>query len=179
MTYIDGEAKISPGVWVGQGTAIWGLARIHEDVHLGDFCSVGELTHIGRAAKIGDRTRIGALCYIVDHMTIGQNCFIAPGVFFANDRYPKVNHPHFKREDPVVEDDVSIGMNATILPGVRLGRGCQIGAGAVVTHDVPPYETWAGNPARRLRQLDPTRMEFGHGPYYEVDGAAVEAGAAG
>jgi acetyltransferase-like isoleucine patch superfamily enzyme len=138
---------------LGPGTKIWGGATVHDGVVLGEQCSVGELTYIGRGTKIGDRTRIGAQCHITDHMTIGRGVFIAPMVCFSNDKHPYVNNPFFKRESPIVEDDVSIGVNVTILPGVRLGRGCVVGAGAVVTKDVPPYETWVGNPARRLMPL--------------------------
>lgn len=147
---IDPDAKVYEGAQIGFGSIVWGLARIHPGAILGQQVSVGEMTYIGRDAKIGDRTRIGAMCYIVDHAKIGEDVFIGPRVCFTNDRHPKVNNPSFKREDPIVEDDVSIGANATILPGVRLGRGCTVGAGAVVTKDVPAYETWAGSPAQRL-----------------------------
>ena len=147
---IDPQAWLHPSVWVGSGSVVWGLARIHADVHLGTSVSVGELTYIGRGAHIGDSTRISACCYLVDHITVGERVFFGPCVVTTNDRHPVVNNPYFKRESPIIEDDVSIGANATILPGVRLGRGCKIEAGAVVTRDVPAYETWAGNPAQRL-----------------------------
>lgn len=153
VTMIDPEAKVHPTARVGLGAAVWGLARIHDGVVLGEHTSVGEMTYVGRGAKIGDHTRIGAQCYIVDHVTIGERCFIAPMVTFTNDRHPVVNNPCFKRESPVLEDDVSIGANATILPGVTLHRGCTVGAGSVVTKDVPAYTTVAGNPARRLRAV--------------------------
>lgn len=145
---IDPEARIHSSVTMGEGTVVWGLARIHEGVHLGDQCSVGEMTYIGRGTTIGHRTRIGAQVHITDQMTIGDGVFISPMVIFANDKKPIVNNPLFKCQPPVVEDDVSIGVNATILPGVRLGRGCVVGAGAVVTKDVLPYTTVMGNPAR-------------------------------
>ena len=147
---IDPQAGVHPSVQVGEGTVVWGLARIHEGVTLGDQCSVGELTYIGQGSHIGARTRIGAQVHITDHMEVGQGCFISPMVTFSNDKNPIVNNPLFKRQSPIVEDDVSIGVNATILPGVRLGRGCTVGAGAVVTKDVSPFTTVIGNPARPL-----------------------------
>ena len=91
---------------------------------------------------------------------MGERVFFGPCVVTTNDRHPQVNNHYFKREPPVIGDDVSIGANVTILPGVRLGRGCKIGAGAVIAKDVPAYETWAGNPAQRLYMVDPTRTHL-------------------
>jgi UDP-2-acetamido-3-amino-2,3-dideoxy-glucuronate N-acetyltransferase len=130
---------------------VWAMSTIHEDVVFGPGVSIGELTYIGKGAVIGPHTRIGTQCHIADHTQIGARCFIAPMTITCNDRHPRANNPDYKREDVVIEDDVNIGVNVTILPGVRLGRGCTVGAGSVVTKDVPPYETWIGNPAHRLR----------------------------
>lgn len=131
-------------------SVVWRFAQIMAGVVLGENVNVGSGAYIGQYATIGDGTRIGQGCHITDHMTIGRNCFISPHVVFCNDKDPVPVNPVYRRMDPIVEDDVSVGVNATILPGVRLGRGCRIGAGAVVTKDVPPQETWVGNPARRL-----------------------------
>lgn len=147
-TRVAPSAIVRESVKLGQGCAVWAHATIHHDVRLGDHCSVGELTYIGRGTVIGARTRIGANCHVTDHMVIGDGVFIAPMVSFANDRHPVVNNPRFIRESPYVEDDVVIGIGATILPGVRLGRGCVVGQGAVVTKDVAPYTTVVGVPAR-------------------------------
>ena len=130
---------------------VWAMATIHEDVVLGPRVSIGELTYIGKGAVIGPDTRIGTQCHIADHTEIGARCFIAPMTITSNDRHPRINNPGYKREDVVIEDDVNVGVNVTILPGVRLGRGCTVGAGSVVTKSVPPYETWIGNPAHELR----------------------------
>ena len=149
---IHETAIVRGSVKLGKDVAIWAMATIHEDVTLGEHVNVGELTYIGRGTTIGDHTRIGAQCHITDHMTIGARCFIAPMAIFCNDRYPVANNPHYRRESPIVEDDVAVGVNATILPGVRLGRGCTVGAGAVVTKDVAPYAVVIGNPARVVKQ---------------------------
>jgi acetyltransferase-like isoleucine patch superfamily enzyme len=144
------DADVRPSARLGTDTYVWGGARVHDGVVIGDHCSIGELAYVGRNARIGSRVRIGAQSHITDHMVIGHNVFISPCVAFANDRHPRPFNPTFMREAPVVEDDVSVGMNATILPGVRLGRGCVVGAGAVVTKDVAPYTTVVGNPARPI-----------------------------
>ena len=145
---IDPQAKVHPSVEVDETTCVWAFASIHEGVKLGKFVGVGEHTYIGRNAIIGDRTRIGQGAYITDNMTIGARVFIGPHVVFSNDKHPRANNPNYRRDSPVVEDDVSIGINATILPGVRLGQGCSVGAWAVVTHNVKPYTTVYGNPVR-------------------------------
>ena len=145
---IDTRAKVHPSVIWGRDVRVWAFASIHEGVILGDFVSIGEHTYVGIGAKIGSKTRVSQGCYIVDHMTIGQSVFIGPHVVFTNDRYPIANNPNFKMESPIVEDNVSIGAGAVILPGVYLGAGCMIGAGAVVTKSVPSGATVYGNPAR-------------------------------
>ena len=151
---VSSTAIVERGVYLGDGVRVWAMATIHEGARLEDGVSVGELTYVGKNTHVGSGTRIGAQVHITDHMTIGRNCFIAPMAIFCNDRYPEAGSTDWVREDPVVEDDVSVGVNATILPGVRLGRGCVIGAGSVVTKDVPPYETWVGNPAHPTRKVD-------------------------
>lgn len=151
-TRVAPSAIVRESVVLGEGTAVWAHATIHHGVRLGAYCSVGELTYIGRDTTVGDRTRIGAQCHVTDRMVIGERVFIGPMVTFSNDRHPMVNNPRFKPEPPIVEDDVSIGINATILPGVRLGQGCTVGAGAVVTKDVEPYTTVVGCPARPVQR---------------------------
>ena len=107
-------------------------------------CSIGKNTKIDSFAYIEGGVKIGEDCKIRTHVfipagvTIGDRVFIASGVKFTNDRYPKIGDASPKLENTVVEDDVSIGAGAIILPGVRIGRGSLIGAGTVVTHDVPP-----------------------------------------
>jgi acetyltransferase-like isoleucine patch superfamily enzyme len=112
-------------------------------------CLIGEgsIIHshvwIGDRVKIGERCRIQAFAFIPTGVRLGNDVFIGPHVCFTNDKYPPSN----EWEVTIVEDYVSIGAGAVILPGVTLGTGCKIGAGAVVTKNVPAGETWVGNPA--------------------------------
>ena len=145
---IDQLVKIHPTVYIPDNSNVWAFATIHAGVRIGQFVSVGEHVYIGEGTIIGDRTRIGQGAHITDHMIIGEGIFIGPHVVFSNDKYPKVNNPHFIRTSPEVEDDVSIGIGAVILPGVRLCHGCIVGAGAVVTRNVLPFTVVYGNPAK-------------------------------
>lgn len=120
---------------------IWGNAKVGKGTKLGAFVDIG-------SCEIGENCTIQAFVSIPPGWKIGNNVFIGPGVRFANDKYPKANG-EWKLSEGVVEDNVSIGINATVLP-VRLGKGCMVGAGAVVTKNVPEGETWVGNPARKL-----------------------------
>ena len=105
-------------------------------------CWIGEKVEIGRNCKIQ------ALCFIPTGVKIGDNVFLGPGVVFTNDKYPPSHKECWVRT--VIEDNVSIGANATILPGIVIGDSARIGAGAVVTKSIPPSEIWAGVPARQL-----------------------------
>lgn len=148
--YIHETAIVKDPHLLGAGTKIWAYSSVHDGVVMGENCSLGERAYVGRYTRIGSRTRVGEKAHITDHMMIGAGVFIGPMVVFANDKNPVVNNPRYTCDPPIVEDDVSIGVAAVILPGVRLGRGCVVGAGAVVTKDVPPHTTVIGNPARPL-----------------------------
>ena len=153
--YIDIWAKVAASAVLGRGVRIWAFASVHESAVLDEGVSIGEHVYIGSYATLGVGTRVSQGVHITDHMTIGDRVFIGPGVIFTNDRHPRANNPAYERECPIVEDDVSIGAGAVILPGVRLGRGCVVGAGAIVAHDVPPETTVVGGPARLLYKRAP------------------------
>lgn len=121
---------------------IYPTARIQQDV------SIGMFTEIGEHVKIGKGTRIGASCFIPENVEIGENVFIGPKVCFTNDLYPPSNKREWKRT--YIGNGAAIGAGSVILP-VHIGEGALIGAGSVVTKDVPPYEIWAGIPAKRLK----------------------------
>jgi acetyltransferase-like isoleucine patch superfamily enzyme len=94
--------------------------------------------------------RINHGSFLPNRSTVGNDVFIGPNVTFTDDKYPRSGNKHYKAEPPIVEDNVSVGAGAIILPGIRLGKGCMIGAGAVVTEDVEPGMTVVGMPARIL-----------------------------
>lgn len=118
--------------------------------NIGKSTSVGAYVEIQAGANIGDFCVIQSHTFICDGVIIGDSCFIGHGVMFSNDLNPKPYNNDFDLKQTIIEDDVSIGSNATILP-VRIGKGALIGAGAVVTKDVPEFAVVVGNPAKILK----------------------------
>lgn len=136
--------------------------RVIEPVNLygckiGDDCFIGPFCEITTGAKIGDRTKVQSHSFICEGVTIGCDCFIGHGVMFINDRFRDggpARGDKLKWEVTSVGDNVSIGSNATILP-VTICSKVVIGAGAVVTKDITQPGFYAGNPAKKIRELAP------------------------
>ena len=146
--------------------------RLGRDVRLSQFinlygCEVGDQTKIGafveiqKNAKVGKRCKISSHAFICEGVTIEDNVFIGHGVTFVNDSYPRAttvegdlqNEQDWKVEKTLVKRGASIGSGATILSRIVIGENAIVGAGSVVTKDVPPDTIVAGNPARLLRSL--------------------------
>lgn len=127
-------------------------AMIREENVLGDDCSVGTYAVLEAGNRVGDRTRIHSHCFL-EHVILGKGVFLAPNVVFTDDPHPICPRYTDCVLGAVVEDDVSIGGNSTILPGIRVGRGALVGAGSVVTKDVPEAVVVAGNPARVIKAV--------------------------
>lgn len=129
-------------------TRIW---HPEKSINLGYKCGEGSVIHamtwIAHDVTIGDNCKIQALTFIPDGVTIEDNVFIGPCVCFTNDKHPPSNGTGWSKT--LVKEGVVIGANATILTGITIGERAIIGAGSVVTRNVPPGETWIGNPAYR------------------------------
>jgi acetyltransferase-like isoleucine patch superfamily enzyme len=145
---IHPTALVSDGATLGEGTVVWAGAQVMNGVKTGPHCSIGAYSEVGRFSVLGDSVRISYGCFLPTRTTVGHRVFIGPRVVMTDDRYPRVNHPTYRAEPPILEDDCAIGAGAVLLPGVRIGRGATVGAGAVVTRDVEAYQTVIGNPAR-------------------------------
>lgn len=130
-------------------TVIWEPTNVYETAKIGANCSVGMFSEIGHHVCIGDNTRVGMGTFICEGVSIGDDCFIGPRVCFTNDKYPPNTKDNWQRT--YVKNGASIGANCTILPNVVIGENATVGAGSVVTKDIPANEVWCGNPAKFLR----------------------------
>ena len=136
---------------IGEGTKVWNFVNMYE-CEVGRDSMIGTFVEIQAGVRIGDRTRVQSHTFVCELVTIGDDCFVGHGVMFINDTEPPQGD-RARWKETVIEDGASIGSNATILP-VRIGKGAMIGAGAVVTKDVPAGAVVAGVPARVLRYRD-------------------------
>jgi acetyltransferase-like isoleucine patch superfamily enzyme len=143
---------IYAGVRIGERFQSGHGALIREDNEIGDDCSVGTNAVLEAGNRIGDGTRIHSGCFL-EHTRLGKRVFVAPHVVFTDDPHPICPRYLECVLGASVEDDVSIGANSTILPGVKIGAGSLIGAGSVVTKDVPREAVVAGSPAVRIKAV--------------------------
>ncbi|MBV9622710.1 MAG: N-acetyltransferase [Acidobacteria bacterium] len=150
LTIVYGDVTI--GSYVNTGHHV----LIREKTVTGDRIVIGSGTIIDGNVSIGNFVKIESRVYIPTHTTIGDYVFIGPGAVLTNDRYPLRRRAEYDPRGPILENNVTIGANATVLPGVRIGEGAMVGAGSVVTRDVPPWHLALGSPAR-TREL-PVRL---------------------
>lgn len=152
------SADLEPDVTVGPDTAIWQRAQVRRGARIGGECVIGRDAFIDVEVVLGDRVKVqnGALIY--HGVTIEDGVFVGPGAILTNDRYPRAitSTGDLARADdwgitPItLRHGCSIGAGAVVVAGTEVGRFALVGAGAIVTRDVPGYALVAGNPARRL-----------------------------
>lgn len=143
------SAICEAGARVGQGTKIWHFCHVVSGARVGDSCVVGQGCFIAGSAVIGNGVRLQNHVSVYDGVVLEDFVFCGPGVVFTNVRIPRSEisrREHYERT--FVERGASIGANATIRCGVRIGRYAMVGAGSVVTHDVPAFALVVGNPAK-------------------------------
>lgn len=157
----DSTVRVAPDVKLGKNVRLSPFSNLY-GCEIGDESRIGPFVEIQKGVRIGRRVKIQSHSFVCEGVQIEDEVFVGHGVMFTNDRFPRAT-----RDDGELKGDgdwvcepthigrrASIGSNATILCGVRIGAESMIGAGSVVTADVPPRAVVAGNPARVVRYLD-------------------------
>ena len=147
--FIHPLADVHPGASIGDGTRVWQYCVVLDGAVVGADCNLNAHTLVEGGARIGDRVTLKCGVYVWDGITLDDDVFVGPNAVFTNDKAPRSRVRPESFAQTRVGRGASIGGGAVILPGVSIGAGAMVGAGAVVTKDVPPGETWVGNPARR------------------------------
>ncbi len=142
-------AVVVEGAVVGDGTRIWHFVHVCSTARIGTNCVLGQNVYVGPSVEVGDGVKIQNNVSVYEGVTVEDDVFLGPSAVFTNVRNPRA---HVERKDEfrqtLVRRGATVGANATIICGVTLGEYCFVGAGAVVTRDVPDYALVLGNPAR-------------------------------
>jgi UDP-2-acetamido-3-amino-2,3-dideoxy-glucuronate N-acetyltransferase len=153
--FIHESSYVDDGAVVGSGTKIWHFCHVLSGAQIGERCSLGQNVNVGSRAIIGNGVKIQNNVSIYDDVIIEDDVFCGPSCVFTNVINPRA---FVERKDEykktVVKKGASIGANATIVCGVTIGEYALVGAGAVVTKDVPPYSLVYGSPARVMGKVD-------------------------
>jgi acetyltransferase-like isoleucine patch superfamily enzyme len=158
---VNDTLRIAPDVKLGKDVKLAGFINLY-GCEIGDGTKIGTFVEVQKNASIGRSCKISSHSFICEGVTIEDNVFIGHGVVFINDSYPRATtaagglqtEADWKVERTVVKAGASIGSGATILSQVVIGENAIVGAGSVVTKDVPAYGIVVGNPARLLRIID-------------------------
>lgn len=139
---------------IGYGTRIWQYSVILSGAVIGEDCNICAHTFIENNVILGDRVTVKSGVYLWDGITIESDVFIGPNATFTNDKYPRSKASFDRDQRTLIKTGASVGAGAVVLPGVTLGEYCMVGAGSVVTKDVPKRAIIFGNPAKIIGYTD-------------------------
>jgi acetyltransferase-like isoleucine patch superfamily enzyme len=153
---IHPTADVSPKATIGHGTKVWHQAQIREGVYIGPNCIIGKGVYVDFGVSIGANSKLQNGVYVYHGATVEDGVFLGPGVILTNDKSPRAINPDGSLKSdadwqisPIhIKRGASLGAGSIVLPGVTIGEFAMIGAGAVVTRDVPPHGLVYGSPGR-------------------------------
>lgn len=155
---IHDSAIVDPGATIGEHTRVWHWVHVCSEAIIGTHCSLGQNVFVGNKVTIGNNVKIQNNVSVYDCVTLEDDVFCGPSMVFTNVYNPRSAVPRKDEyRQTLVKKGATIGANATIVCGVTIGRYAFIGAGSVVTKDVPDYALMVGNPARQIGWMN----EFG------------------
>lgn len=160
---------------IGKGTRIWQFSVVLADAVIGENCNLNCHTFIENDVIIGNNVTLKSGVYLWDGIRVGNNVFIGPNATFVNNPYPRSQQYPEKHVGVTIAEGVSIGANATIMGTIHIGNYAMIGAGSVVTKNIPPFQLWHGNPAKHKGYVTRTgevlnfNLEDKKGKEYELN----------
>ena len=166
MESATSTVRISPDVKLGRGVKLFAFVNLY-GCEIGDETKIGTFVEIQKGARIGARCKISSHTFICEGITIEDEVFVGHGVTFVNDRFPRATavsgalqtEADWACQQTLIKRGASIGSGSTLLGGITVGEKSIVGAGSVVTKDVPPGVIVAGNPARVLRSITDTETQ--------------------
>lgn len=145
--FIHNTAEVYFSAHVDKGSKVWHQAQVREEAIVGENCTLCKGVYIDKKVKVGNRVKVENYACLYQGVTIEDDVFIGPHTTFTNDLYPRASKLEWKIIPTLVKKGASIGANSTIVCGITIGEHAMIGAGSIVTHDVPDHGLVIGNPA--------------------------------
>ncbi len=164
------SAVIDKGATIGKGTKIWHFCHVMPTAIIGEDCSLGQNVFVANGVRLGRNVKVQNNVSLYTGVICEDDTFLGPSMVFTNVINPRsavIRKNEYK--ETIVERGTSIGANATIICGNKLGRYCFIGAGTVITKDVPAYALMVGNPGRQIGWIS----QYGQRLHFDEDGMAV------